>query len=305
MRRPLFAYCLHALAVGAVVASSATVALSNDHPLIKGYPGTTLTVSDDRGFSEFKFVTGANAAGTTDDEKLPNMLVSGNLTRLSYENPKDRSMLEIFTNYKEALEQAGFKILYQCVDAECLTLHRTIARINGTKFTSSEMRFLTASRKQDDKEAFIQINMIKLRHEMYILERAEMEHGLVVVTPEMIQQGLLVDGRVVLDGILFDLDKATIKPESKPALDVIAKFLADSPALNAYIVGHTDGTGTFTHNMQLSKDRATAVVNALVNDYKIAATRLAAHGVGPLSPARTNKSEAGRTENRRVEMVEM
>lgn len=46
----------------------------------------------------------------------------------------------------------------------------------------------------------------------------------------------------MLDGILFDFDKATLKPESKPALDAIAKFLADNPALKALIVGHTDGT---------------------------------------------------------------
>ncbi|MDN5941942.1 MAG: OmpA family protein, partial [Nitrospira sp.] len=111
-------------------------------------------------------------------------------------------------------------------------------------------------------------------------------------------------GRVVLDGIFFDTDKATIKVESKPALDAIATFLADNAALKAYIVGHTDGTGEFGHNMQLSKDRAAAVVAALVNDYKIAPERLAAHGVGPLSPARANKSDDGRTRNRRVELVE-
>jgi outer membrane protein OmpA-like peptidoglycan-associated protein len=57
--------------------------------------------------------------------------------------------------------------------------------------------------------------------------------------------------------------------------------------------------------MQLSKDRAAAVVAALVNDYKVESARLAAHGVGPLSPSRTNKNENGRTQNRRVEMVEM
>ena len=55
--------------------------------------------------------------------------------------------------------------------------------------------------------------------------------------------------------------------------------------------------------MQLSKDRAAAVVAALTNDYAIAANRLAAHGVGPLAPAATNANEDGRSKNRRVELV--
>jgi OOP family OmpA-OmpF porin len=118
-----------------------------------------------------------------------------------------------------------------------------------------------------------------------------METGL--VTAESIGEGLKAEGRVVLDGILFDTDKATIKVESKPALDAIATFLRDHAALKAYIVGHTDGTGEFEHNMQLAKDRAAAVAAALVNDYQIAPERLAAHGVGSLSPARTNKTDAG------------
>lgn len=296
---------LPGIVVALVVTSAAIAAPLKDHPLIKPYPGSTLSASRDQGFSEFKFVTGTNAAGATDDEKLPNLLVSGQLTQLSYESPADRSLLEVATNYQEALEKAGFGILFTCAEAQCGPLRQVIGRLNGTRYTSPDMRFLTASLKQGDKETYVQINMIRLRHEMYILERTEMERGLVAVTPEAIKQGLLAEGRVVLDGILFDHDKATLKAESKPALDAIAKFLADNPALKAYIVGHTDGTGEFAHNLQLSRDRAVAVVAALVKDYHIPSARLTAHGVGPLSPARTNKNEDGRTQNRRVEMVEM
>lgn len=296
---------LLAIAVSLVLASSAAGAPLKEHPVIKGYPGSSLSASKDLGFSEFKFVVGVNAAGATDDEKLPNVLVSGNLMQLSYENPRDRSMLEIITNYREGLEKTGFQILFECADAGCGTLRQVIGRLNGTTLDSKNMRFLTAKLKQGDKETYVQINLIQLRHQMFILERTAMERGLVVVTPEMIHQGLLADGRVVLDGILFDLDNATLKVESKPALDAIARFLSDTPTLRGYIVGHTDGTGEFTHNMQLSMERAAAVVTALVNDYSIATGRLAAHGVGPLSPSRTNKSDVGRADNRRVEMVEM
>jgi outer membrane protein OmpA-like peptidoglycan-associated protein len=288
-----------------VLAAPAAGEVLKGHTLIPGYPGSTLTVSDARGFSEFKIVTEIRSQGKTDDEKLPNLTVAGELTRLSYENPKDRSILEIFTNYKEALEKAGFRVLAQCADAGCAPVHHLIGRINGTKFTSAEMRFLTARIKQGGKETYVQINIIKHRHEIYIIERTAMERGLVVVTYEAIQKGLSADGRVVLDGVLFDVDKATLKPESKPALDTIAKFLSDNPSLKVYIVGHTDGTGKLANNIQLSRNRAAAVVAALISEYKIAGIRLSAHGVGPLSPAGTNKSDTGRALNRRVEMVEM
>lgn len=276
-----------------------------EHPLIKGYPGSTLTVYDDRGFSEFKVVTKINPQGKTDDERLPSMTVAGKLTRLSYENADGRSILEIFTNYKEALAKAGFKTLVECGNGACEPVRSAIGRVNGTKFVSGDMRFLSASLIQGNKGTYVQINIIKLRHEIYVLERTEMERGLVVVTPEQIEQGLLADGRAVLDGILFDLDEAKLKPESQPALDAIAKFLTDNPSLKAYIVGHTDGTGEFAHNIKLSQARAAAVVDALVSDYKIGGDRLAPHGVGPLSPARTNKNDQGRAQNRRVELVEM
>ena len=70
-----------------------------------------------------------------------------------------------------------------------------------------------------------------------------------------------------------------------------------------FIVGHTDSNGALDYNLKLSQQRAQAVVDALVKGYGIAPARLSAHGVGPLSPAKTNRSEQGKSQNRRVEMV--
>ena len=107
----------------------------------------------------------------------------------------------------------------------------------------------------------------------------------------------------MLDGLFFDTDKAVLTPESKPALDVIGQFLEADPSLQVFIVGHTDIDGTLEHNMTLSLNRAKAVVATLTTRYGISAARLSAHGVGPLSPAKTNRSDAGKSANRRVEMV--
>jgi OOP family OmpA-OmpF porin len=82
-------------------------------------------------------------------------------------------------------------------------------------------------------------------------------------------------------------------------------MLKANSSLKVYVIGHTDMTGELEYNMELSGKRAEAVVYALVDKYGIAADRLVAKGVGPLSPVSTNKTEEGRKLNRRVELVEM
>lgn len=290
-------------AVSICLTVSADAAEVKDHPSVSPYPGSVATRRDDDGFKSYSLIVGFNDQGKTDEEILPALKVEGNLSRLAYENPKDRSAHEIFTNYREGLEQGGFEILFACVEQECGPGYASSrwARVTGVRYFAPDMRYLSAKGKSGDQEIYVAILVAKLRHQVEVVEVAEMERGL--VTAKAIADGLMLEGRVVLDGILFDTDKAVIKAESKEALDVIAQYLNDNPALNVFIVGHTDGTGGLDHNMGLSKNRAEAVVAALTSDYAIAASRLSAHGVGPLSPRKTNEAESGRTENRRVEMV--
>lgn len=109
---------------------------------------------------------------------------------------------------------------------------------------------------------------------------------------------------MVLDGLYFDFDKASLQAQSSQALEAIAEFLNANRDKQFYVVGHTDSVGTFSYNSKLSADRARAVVTALKSDYGIAADQLEPHGVGPLSPVFSNGSDAGRDKNRRVELVE-
>jgi len=123
-------------------------------------------------------------------------------------------------------------------------------------------------------------------------------------TAETMARDISGAGHVAVYGIYFDTDRAAIKPESEPALAEMAKLLRSNPALNVFVVGHTDNTGTFEHNLKLSLDRATSVVNALVGKHGIAAARLKPYGVGSLAPVAANATEDGRARNRRVEVVE-
>ena len=131
-----------------------------------------------------------------------------------------------------------------------------------------------------------------------------METGKVTIGADQLQKGLAAEGRIVLYGIYFDTGRAEIKPESKAQLDEMAHLLTNDRALKVAVVGHTDTQGAADTNQALSQRRAEAVVATLTTNYKIDAARLKARGVASFAPVATNRTEAGRAKNRRVELVE-
>jgi outer membrane protein OmpA-like peptidoglycan-associated protein len=109
-------------------------------------------------------------------------------------------------------------------------------------------------------------------------------------------------GKVDIYGILFDIDKTALKPESKRTLEEVAKLLRTDPSLKLEVAGHTDNTGGAAHNMRLSAGRAASVVHALVDAFGIEEGRLRAIGYGDTKPVAPNDSDQGRAQNRRVEL---
>lgn len=112
--------------------------------------------------------------------------------------------------------------------------------------------------------------------------------------------------RVVLQdrgkNVLFDFDKAVLKPEGQRQLAAVVQELKENPTLNAEIVGHTDSVGTDAYNDGLSKRRAEAVRNYLVAQ-GIAASRLSVAWKGEREPIAPNTTAEGRAQNRRVEVT--
>lgn len=126
---------------------------------------------------------------------------------------------------------------------------------------------------------------------------------LATAAPADVGEALRRDGRVALRGITFSTDSTELSPASREAVSVIGQVLYNNPGMRLAVVGHTDDTGPFSHNINLSERRAQTIVNVLQQAYDINPTRLAAVGVGPLAPVASNDSEAGRAQNRRVELV--
>jgi outer membrane protein OmpA-like peptidoglycan-associated protein len=109
-------------------------------------------------------------------------------------------------------------------------------------------------------------------------------------------------GRLVLQGILFDTGKDTIRSESIPTLLAVTKMLTEHADLKLGVEGHTDNQGKADANLALSDKRATAVKTWLVA-HKIDGARLEPKGFGQTKPVATNDTAEGRQANRRVEVV--
>jgi len=113
---------------------------------------------------------------------------------------------------------------------------------------------------------------------------------------------LMQDGRIVANGIRFDVNKATIRPESAGIINAICALLKDHPEIKLSVEGHTDSDGDDSFNQDLSERRAQIVVDQLVT-LGIEGSRLSSVGWGERQPAGPNITSEGKAANRRVEFV--
>ena len=109
--------------------------------------------------------------------------------------------------------------------------------------------------------------------------------------------------------LLFDYDKAALKPDAEAALKKVAVVLSQFPESRLTVEGYTDSRGTRSANMQLSRERAEAVKQWLVKNGGIPATSISTKGFGgqhPVAPntnANGSDNPLGRALNRRVSIV--
>jgi len=106
---------------------------------------------------------------------------------------------------------------------------------------------------------------------------------------------------VVLDTIYFDPNKTNITPTAAKALDRNGMILKENPNIKVEIGGHTDGKGAEKANQKLSEKRALSAKKYIQDKFNIPDNRLIVKGYGSTKPVADNKTEEGRSKNRRVE----
>ena len=134
-------------------------------------------------------------------------------------------------------------------------------------------------------------------------ERNDLEGRLNASLSEVAQISQSARGVVVnLPDILFDTNKATLKPNAQVALAKLAGIVSLFPNINLRVEGHTDSTGGDAINVPLSRERAQSVMDFL-NSQGVASTRMKAEGYAARIPVADNSTPEGRSRNRRVEII--
>jgi outer membrane protein OmpA-like peptidoglycan-associated protein len=130
-------------------------------------------------------------------------------------------------------------------------------------------------------------------------QAAEIERDIQGATVERVGEGI----KITFDsGLLFDVDKATLKHKSRAELADLAVILNKYEDTDILLEGHTDATGSEEYNLELSRKRAQSVANQLATE-GVNATRFTIMGYGELQPIADNETDAGRALNRRVEVA--
>jgi OmpA-OmpF porin, OOP family len=266
------------------VSFAAWAASSKEHPLIRPYPGSVLSesVSKYSKFNAHKYLVKNLDTGKDEWREI-----KGEYWRLLYavKKPdgsvvKDISTVEFFENYKAAAVEKGGRVVFDGPVGITFMLPR-----------------------EDGGITYCNVSVAAGRGEqlLTIVDERPFKKSLTFGPTEM-KAALDKDGRVMLYGILFDLDKATLKPESTKQLQHVLTLLSQHADLKLEVQGHTDSQGSDEHNLELSQRRAATVV-AYLGLFGVAPERLTPKGYGESAPVESNDTEEGRAKNRRVELV--
>ncbi|HSI82396.1 MAG: DUF4892 domain-containing protein [Candidatus Methylacidiphilales bacterium] len=301
---------------------------SKDHPNIKRYEGSTIVVYSHNDFNEYLVPLGKALDYDFDKKKTryeKSEVVEGKLTRLTYLAPEGRSGLEVFRNYKKALEAAGMEILFEG-KADEIGNENFMWSYGGIgnqliEYSRTEPRYLAARGQKGASLITVALLVTPFEYgatpvdvkkgqvivQLDIVDSKVMDEKMIQVKPvesSEMQTSIIQNGKVTLYGIFFDTDKTEIKPESNGTLLEIGKLMKSDPKLRLLVVGHTDTEGDLPHNRDLSQRRADAVVAELVRSHGVEQGRLVAVGAAFTSPVASNRTAEGRAKNRRVELVE-
>ncbi|MFS8855077.1 OmpA family protein [Synechococcus sp. H55.2] len=315
-----------------------------DPPGLKRFAGSSIVFQSRADYDRLKFalekIVFSGAMGAV--QPYRSQTVEGRRITTYYRLPERVAPLEALRNYETELKESGFEILFSGLGEEIETLGynnqiaHEILDMKGTYSTPEERAqwpfqnarentaaYLAARGKSPEgDERFVSAYFVVNTDDWEVtrgsgriptgitLGRVDVidvktrQQRLELVTSSELDQAISRDGRIALYGILFAYDSDQIEAAAEPTLAEIAKLMRERADLSILVVGHTDATGSFDYNLGLSRRRAEAVVNRLVQ-LGIEQRRLYPVGVGFSAPVASNATDEGRAKNRRVELVDL
>lgn len=267
---------------------------------------------------------------------LPVRRVAGALDRRAWQLDAPRlSLTELAGPLREQLLAQGYDILFDCETRGCggfdFRFAIQVMPEPGMHVDLGDFRFIAAEKggevvnllvSRSPGYGFVQLTRVAPEPmadavlpdaEAAALEADQSEAAppaieappvpVTVAPPGDLGAALEANGVVVLEDLVFASGSSALEAGDYPLLAALAEWLAADPGRRVALVGHTDDSGGLAANIALSKKRAQAVRQALVQAQGVQGAQVTAEGVGPLAPRATNLTEDGRRKNRRVEAV--
>lgn len=264
MKTTIFAFVVIIILLFTSYCPAQDVSGSKDHPMFNRLNGFVITDYQQAEFGSHLFYD------ENDNEKT----IEGIKTFIKYESENEVGALKIVRNFANAIKKIGGKVLESSGNRVYLNI------------------------KQGNKETWAEVFAGDYDYDLTIIEKGEVEQE---VTANDILKELIETGKAILY-INFDSGKSTIKKESLPIINQIVEMMNQAKDIKLSIEGHTDSDGSSESNLKLSEQRAKAVVDAIINT-GIDKSRLTSAGFGEDKPIADNKTEEGKSKNRRVELI--
>ena len=265
------------------------------------------------------------------DAAVPSQPLTGNVTREAW-HIRDTAFepWQLVDLLASQLEGQGFEQVLRCSAAECggfdfrfaidvlpapdmfvnLRSYVFASFFKGATDQPEEAAALLVSRSQD--VLYVQVTRLAAE-DASAVGATDPNSAPVVQSPEPVQHEASVTasvkkrlsetGAAVLEDLRFETGATTLDEGPFGTLAELAKFLAVNPGMRVALVGHTDSVGSLESNLSISKARAQAVRDRLIEVHGVPAAQVDAEGMGYLAPRASNLTRDGREANRRVEVI--
>ncbi len=275
--------------------------------------GASETASRDRSLAQEVVPEGPIADGT-----LPTRMFEGPVSTRAFRIPSlGLTPLQILAPLRAQLQEAEYLVLLDCGQAVCggfdfrfaldvLPAPNMYVNIRDYHFLSAVsadgQAAVTLLASAAAGAGYLQI--VQVGEPASIATQRPVAPPVAVIADNgTVASRLLEHGRAVLRSLEFEVGKTTLNGEDVPELAQVAALMQERAGLRIAVVGHTDTAGGLEANIAVSRARAQAVRQALIDRYGVAPDRIEANGMGYLAPVASNLTSAGREANRRVEVI--
>ena len=267
--------------------------------------------------------------GRLEDGQMPAQTIDGEVENVVLRVEGETPTLDLLMAVAGHLNEIGYREIFRCHDRECggfdFISEIEIVAAPEMYVDIGNFRYLSAVRDADGRADLVGVVVSRSMHNGFIqITSAQETARSLNLSPDpaeeivksvreaagtdgvshgsMLEQ-LVADGHAALSTLEFAPGSLTLENGELHELEELAEFLKDNSDKMVFLVGHTDTSGTLESNIELSRKRAGAVQQILVERYGVDPEQLMADGIGFLSPRATNLTEEGRAQNRRVEAI--